>query len=232
MACEADFAFAVWRSGGSGGTRKPAVSRRADCNACWTSATPLDDGDCVFFMEDGGYDERRMGFIFALQYRDSRNQLIADLAVGWRKAAVSFFTYYFPFSEAHQKTIALSMVILAFFAIAVLSIQPKQIDLWAIAMFLTTSLWKEWKHRHYVVMRFLLERYYGKRSDYTKLRTIAAFEEERISHVLLKFYRGQKHSIVIMRDNNERVTLDENEILHAFFAEKQTDIPLSRLIYV
>ncbi|BDG46312.1 M50 family metallopeptidase [Parageobacillus sp. KH3-4] len=143
-----------------------------------------------------------------------------------------FFTYYFPFSEAHQKTIVSSMAMLAFFAIAVLFIQPKQLDLWMIVMFLIASLWKEWKHRHYVVMRFLLERYYGKRSDYTKLRTISVFEEERISQVLQKFYRGQKHSIVIMRYNSERVTLDENEILHAFFAEKQTDVPLSQLIYV
>lgn len=143
-----------------------------------------------------------------------------------------FFTYYFPFSEAHQKTMVLSIVILAFFAIAVLFIQPKQLDLWIIVMFLIASLWKEWKHRHYVVMRFLLERYYGKRSDYTKLRTIAVFEEERISHVLQKFYRGQKHSIIIMRNGRERVTLDENEILHAFFAEKRTDVPISDLIYV
>ena len=88
------------------------------------------------------------------------------------------------------------------------------------------------KHRHYVVIRFLLERYYGKWSDYTKLRTITVSEDERISRVLQKFYRGQKHSIIITRHNNERVTLDENELLHAFFAEKQTDAPFSRLIYV
>jgi stage IV sporulation protein FB len=142
------------------------------------------------------------------------------------------FTYYFPFSEAHQKMVVFSMIMLAFFVIGILLIQPKQPDLWMIVAFLIISLWKEWKHRHYVVIRFLLERYYGKWSDYTKLRTITVSEDERISRVLQKFYRGQKHSIIITRHNNERVTLDENELLHAFFAEKQTDAPLSRLIYV
>jgi stage IV sporulation protein FB len=143
-----------------------------------------------------------------------------------------FFAYYFPFSEAHQKMVVFSIIVLTFFVIGILFVQPKQLDLWMIAIFLIISLWKEWKHRHYVVMRFLLERYYGKWSGYAKLRTITVSEDEQISRVLQKFYRGQKHSIIITKHNSERVTLDENELLHAFFAEKQTDVPLSRLIYV
>jgi stage IV sporulation protein FB len=147
------------------------------------------------------------------------------------KLAFLLFTYYFPFSEAHQKTVLFSAAALVFFVIGILLIEPKQLDLWIIAAFLMISLHQEWKHHRYIVMRFLLERYYGKRIDYTKLRTIAASEEEKISDVLRKFYRGQKHSVIITRANHERVTLDENELLHAFFAEKQTDAPLSQLIY-
>jgi stage IV sporulation protein FB len=147
------------------------------------------------------------------------------------KLAFLLFTYYFPFSEAHQKTVLFSAAALAFFVIGILLIEPKQLDLWIIAAFLMISLQQEWKHHRYIVMRFLLERYYGKRSDYTKLRTIAASEEEKISNVLQKFYRGQKHSVIITRANQERVALDENELLHAFFAEKQTDASLSQLIY-
>lgn len=147
------------------------------------------------------------------------------------KLVFLFFTYYFPFSEAHQKTIMFSAAALVFLVIGILLIEPKQLDLWIIAAFLTISLQQEWRHHPYIVMRFLLERYYGKRSDYTRLRTITASEEERISNVLQKFYRGQKHSVIVARANHERVTLDENELLHAFFTEKQTDAPLSLLIY-
>lgn len=80
-------------------------------------------------------------------------------------------------------------------------------------------------------MRFLLERYYGKKGDYARLQTITAPADERISAVLQRFYRGQKHAIVVVRNGRERTALDENELLHAFFAEKRTDAPLGALIY-
>ncbi len=60
----------------------------------------------------------------------------------------------------------------------------------------------------------------GKNGDYTKLRTITAPADERISAVLQRFYRGQKHAIIVVRDGRERATLDENELLHAFFSRK------------
>jgi stage IV sporulation protein FB len=141
-------------------------------------------------------------------------------------------TRYFPFSEAHKKMIILSFAALMLFFSSVLLLQPKQFDLWIMMIFLFISLWKEWRHRHYVMMRFLLERYYGKRGSYAKLRTIHVSEEETIIQVLQNFYRGQKHSIVVTKSNHERVTLDENELLHVFFSEKQANEKLGNLVYI
>ncbi|QPA30223.1 site-2 protease family protein [Thermaerobacillus caldiproteolyticus] len=138
---------------------------------------------------------------------------------------------HLPFSEAHEKMVFCSFGVLAILVIAIVFIEPSQLDLWVIVLFLMVSLWKEWRHRHYVVMRFLLERYYGKRGDYMKLQPITVDETEPILHVLQKFYRGQKHSIVVVKNNKKQATLDENELLHAFFTERQTDEQVGNLIY-
>ncbi|WP_445612786.1 M50 family metallopeptidase [Geobacillus sp. YF-1] len=139
--------------------------------------------------------------------------------------------YFRPFSAAHRHMVAVSAVLLAVFAVLLFVVAPRQLDLWTIAAFLAHAIWQEQKQHPYVVMRFLLERYYGKKGDYARLRTITAPADERISHVLHRFYRGQKHAIVVVRNGRERTTLDENELLHAFFSEKQTDAPLGALIY-
>jgi stage IV sporulation protein FB len=140
-------------------------------------------------------------------------------------------SYHRPFSEAHRKMVAISAAVLAASIILLLVFMPRQLDLWTIAVFLAYALWQEKKQHPYIVMRFLLERYYGKKGDYARLQTITAPADERISAVLQRFYRGQKHAIVVVRNGRERTALDENELLHAFFAEKRTDAPLGALIY-
>ncbi|AGT32948.1 stage IV sporulation protein FB [Geobacillus genomosp. 3] len=136
-----------------------------------------------------------------------------------------------PFSEAHRQMVAVSAVVLAVGIVLLLLMAPRQLDLWVIVAFLAHAIRQEWKQHPYVVMRFLLERYYGKKGDYTRLKTITVSAEERISAVLHRFYRGQKHAIVVTGEGRERMTLDENELLHAFFAEKRIDAPLGALIY-
>jgi stage IV sporulation protein FB len=142
------------------------------------------------------------------------------------------FTRYFPFSEAHEKMIFCSFGALFVFVGAILLIEPSQIDLWIISLFLFISIWKEWQHRRYIVMRFLLERYYGKKGDYKKLQLITVEETEPILQVLQKFYRGQKHSIIVVKNKKEQAIIDENELLHAFFVERQTNEAVGNLVYV
>lgn len=140
-------------------------------------------------------------------------------------------TRYVPFSEAHEKMIIYSFGLLIVVVGVIVFVAPAQLDLWIIALFLFVSLWKEWKQRKYVVMRFLLERYYGKKGNYTKWRPITVEETEPILKVLQKFYRGQKHSIIVVKNEKERAILDENELLHAFFVEKQTNETIGNFVY-
>ena len=75
--------------------------------------------------------------------------------------------------------------------------------MWIIIGFLGISLYVEWKQSRYVFIRFLLERYYGKKSEFEVLKSIHVSEDESILRVLQRFQRGYKHLIVIEKEDNE-----------------------------
>jgi stage IV sporulation protein FB len=83
----------------------------------------------------------------------------------------------------------------------------------------------------YGTLRFLMERYYGKQDTINQLKPIIVDESELIYHVLLQFQRGCKHLIVIERNGTKISEMDENELLHAFFANKLTDSKIGDLVY-
>ena len=89
----------------------------------------------------------------------------------------------------------------------------------------------EWRQRYYAFMRFLLQRHYGNSKDLAKLKPIRADENEPIYKVLELFQRGCKHPIIVMKNGKESGTLDENELLHAYFSEKRTDGKIGDLLY-
>lgn len=135
------------------------------------------------------------------------------------------------FPVAHRKTMVLSSVSLLLFTLTVIVIQPFNLNLWVIIAFLAFSLYFEWKQSRYVFVRFLLERYYGKKIDFQVLKQIHVSEDESILQVLQRFQRGYKHLIIIEKEDNESVQLDENEILHAYFTEKMLSAKIGELLY-
>jgi stage IV sporulation protein FB len=141
------------------------------------------------------------------------------------------FTHYWPFSEAHEKMIIFSFSGVLILAAIIVRMEPFQISLWMIVVFLFYSLVHEWRHRQYVVMRFLLERYYGKKLTYQQLKPIVVEHTDSIFEVLLKFYRGPKHSIVVIKNEKQQASLDENELLHAFFSERRTNEQVGNLLH-
>ncbi|MCA1031911.1 M50 family metallopeptidase [Bacillus timonensis] len=127
------------------------------------------------------------------------------------------------FYKAYNRMLICSSVFLLIMVVAILVSMPLQLNLWIIISFLLYSLMMEWKQRHYVVMRFLLERFYGKNNNIANLSTLVVHETERIYHILLKFHRGVKHPIVIERKDGKKLSpIDENELLYAYFKEKKT----------
>ncbi|MBM7653025.1 M50 family metallopeptidase [Neobacillus cucumis] len=136
------------------------------------------------------------------------------------------------FPKAHQLTLLISLFSLSLFSIMILLTAPLHLNVWVVVCFLFFSLYHEWKQRRFIFMRFLLERYYGKKAATPDiLKPIQANEEDLVIHVLEKFQRGCKHPIIVEGDGREKGTLDENELLHAYFSEKRLTDKISDLLF-
>ncbi len=81
-------------------------------------------------------------------------------------------------------------------------------------------------------MKFLLERYYGKKTSVSRLRPMKVQSDEPLLHVLQRFYKGYKHPVIVMENGREAGELDENELLHAFFTDKRTMAKTKDLLYL
>ncbi|MED3571459.1 M50 family metallopeptidase [Cytobacillus praedii] len=143
-----------------------------------------------------------------------------------------WLSHYHPFPDAHRKCLLLSVGSITVFIIITLLISPFNLNIWVVVSFLLFALYHEWKQGRYVFIRFLLERYYGKNRAFRTLKPLVVKEEEMVIHVLEKFQRGYKHPIIIEKDGQEKGSLDENELLHAYFAGKIVTARIGDLLYV
>ncbi|MEH7106620.1 M50 family metallopeptidase [Bacillus sp. JJ1764] len=148
------------------------------------------------------------------------------------KLVFLFLSTAHSFTNAHRFTLILSFFSLCVFSMITLLKAPLHLNVWVITAFLFFSLYYEWKQRRYIFIRFLLERYYGKTPDLGGLKPIQANEQELLIDVLEKFQRGCKHPIIVESEGREKGTLDENEVLHAYFAEKRITDKISDLLFL
>lgn len=134
------------------------------------------------------------------------------------------------FPIAQTKTITISACCLFLFLMILLFVQPLNLNLWIVISFLAFTLYYEWKHKRYVFVRFLLERYYGNKVEFKTLKPIHVNEDVTVIQVLEQFQRGCKHLIVVEKEH-ETDQLDENELLHAYFTEKKLSTKIGELRY-
>lgn len=147
------------------------------------------------------------------------------------KLLLLFLSLKRPFLRAYEQTLIISAIFLSGFVLFSSLVAPFQLNIWLVAAFLSLSLLKGWRQRRYTFLQFLIERYYGQSIGFTSLRRVKTSKNERILNVLEQFYRGYKHLIVIEMHNNEVLSLDENELLHASFSEKQLLKKIGDILY-
>ncbi|MCH1626557.1 M50 family metallopeptidase [Ferdinandcohnia quinoae] len=143
-----------------------------------------------------------------------------------------FFSIRHSFFDAHKRMLIASIFGVSLLITWLLFYNPINVNLWVIILFLLFSLYMEWRKRHFVFMRFLLERYYGRQTELTKLKPLVVDENDKVYHVLSMFQRGYKHPIVIKKNGTKQMPLDENELLHAYFTEKNFFQPVGELLYL
>jgi len=135
------------------------------------------------------------------------------------------------FPKSHELTLYVSGIGIVAFLAFVLFMMPTNLNAWIIISFLVFTLYYEWKQRRYIFMRFLLERYYGKKTtELRKLLPIEVSEQDKLMDVFEKFRRGCKHPIIVREKGKEKQILDENELLHAYFKEKWVSASIKDII--
>ncbi|WP_026693781.1 site-2 protease family protein [Peribacillus kribbensis] len=147
------------------------------------------------------------------------------------KLLFTFLSLKSPFLIAHKNTIAASAITIGIGILLSLITVPNNLNIWIMVLFLLFSLFVEWKQRHYIFIRFLLERHYGRNPGFPALKPINADENDSLASVLGRFQRGCKHPVIVTKDGRERGVLDENELLHAYFTDKLTTARLGDLLY-
>ena len=136
-----------------------------------------------------------------------------------------------PFIQACKQSLASSFIILAMLHVFLLIFAPLNLNIWVVFSYLYVCLWAEWKQMRYVFIRFLLERHYGKQSGFNELHPIDASGDDFLHEAMEKFRRGCKHLINVAGQKSELGQLDENELLYAYFTEKQVSARLKDIVY-
>ncbi|XBP66383.1 M50 family metallopeptidase [Bacillus velezensis] len=141
-----------------------------------------------------------------------------------------YFSKQMAFQKAHLLSLQTSAVSALLLCCWIVLAVPLQVSAWVLFVFLAASLWDEYRKRHYIQLRFLLERYYGKNRDVAMLHPLTVAADAKVKHVMAEFKRGCKHPIIIEKAGEKLSQLDENEVLHAYFADKRTDSSMEDLL--
>ena len=161
--------------------------------------------------------------------------LFINLAPIWPldggKALFVLLSKQMPFLYAHRLILMISVVSLLLAFIGMVAVNPLNMNWWMVFGFLIFSLWKEWKHRQFVFMRFLMERHYGHNQDIRLISNLEAEKDMMIYKILEDFRRDNKHVIIVKSKDKELGKLDEAEVLHACFSSKLAYRPIGELLY-
>lgn len=129
------------------------------------------------------------------------------------KILFSLLSIKIPFTKAHFMVIVMSSILTFVFVIGILLLSPTNISLWFMVLFLMFSIWKDWKQRNYIFIRFLLGRFQNKA---LKVEKIYASKEDNIFRIFYMFQRGARHEIIV----GER-KFQEIELINGYFQSKK-----------
>lgn len=139
------------------------------------------------------------------------------------------FAKYFPYAEALKKAILSSFLFLLFYCLAIIFIFPLHLNGWVIAIFLFQSLYKDWKNRPYVVMRFLLERHSNDKKPKRKSNLFVSVDDT-IQSVIEQFQRDVHHTILVYEQNKIVEKINERKVLNQFFGKNSLQLKIKEIL--
>lgn len=134
-----------------------------------------------------------------------------------------------PYRKAYHSVIIFSIVLSLLLLLLQFLILPFTLSAFLLMIFLCMENRTEWKHRYYVFIRFLLNRYEGN-TTVTGVRPIVVSSQSSLMHVFARFKREKKHPIYIIFPGNVRKSVDENDCLRSYFHDKQYNKTIGELV--
>jgi stage IV sporulation protein FB len=129
------------------------------------------------------------------------------------------FSTKLPFQKAYHTVLIVSITLCILIIVIQLLFFPFTLSALLIMIFLLIENRSEWKKRHYVFIRFLLNRYKGNNWIKTVSPITVPFQYS-LMEVFSQFRRDVKHSIYIQMPNDTRLSLDENDCLKSYFFDR------------
>lgn len=141
------------------------------------------------------------------------------------KVLFAFVSKWVPYRDAQQKFLIGSGVLLLICSVWQISLQPSHLNLWVICLFLGLAHILEWRSRHYVFIRFLLNRL--QQSNVNDTRTLIVPPTWSLSKVTHHLVKGVSHSIVIKNINP--TTINEKQLLEAYFYNHSPECAIGKV---
>lgn len=125
----------------------------------------------------------------------------------------------YSFQRAYHTALVFSIIICLVIIVIQLLFFPFTLSALLIMMFLLLENRADWKKRHFVFIRFLLNRYKG--NNWIKsVSPITVPFQYTLMDVFSQFKRDVKHAIYIQMPDNQRLAIDETECLKSYFYDQ------------
>ncbi|GIO27672.1 M50 family metallopeptidase [Ornithinibacillus bavariensis] len=133
-----------------------------------------------------------------------------------------------PFRKAYHIMIMLSIVLTLVVILLQFVFYSFTLSAFLLMIFLLLENRSEWKKKHYVFIRFLLNRYKGE--QWIKdVRPITVPAQYSLMDVFIQFKRDYKHPIYVQMPNNTRLYIDEADCLQSYFYDKNYDLTIGEI---
>ncbi|MDF2558417.1 MAG: stage sporulation protein [Bacillales bacterium] len=127
------------------------------------------------------------------------------------------FAKKWPFVIAHRRIMILSSLFAFSLIVCILLLNPTHVNSWLFSLFISFSIFREWKHRHFFHMRFLLSR----NNEEKIIKKIVVRPDEKLMNISRKFYKNRKHEIVVKKGNQIIGIVTEVDLIKNCFYDKK-----------
>lgn len=127
-----------------------------------------------------------------------------------------------PYQKAYHSIVLFSMIFAVTLILLQLLLYPFTLSVFLILVFLLIENRSEWNKRHYVFIRFLLNRYNGD-AQIKSINPLTVSHQTPLMAVFSQFRRDKRHPIYVRMPDASRLSIDENDCLRSYFFDKQYD---------